>query len=51
MEWPIDMEWMGSDSISRWNRYGSLLFDLPHDLEPGFLRLNFQIAISKKWER
>ena len=46
----IDMKRKGQESIDCWTHYVTLSFDLTHDLELGFLRLNFELAVSQEWD-
>ena len=43
---PIYMTWKGSASNGCWATCVTLIFDLTHDLDLGFSRSNFEIAIS-----
>ena len=44
------MEWKWCESIGCWIHHVALTFDITHDLGLGFLRSNFQIAISQELE-
>ena len=46
----INMGRKGCESIGCWTQYVTLIFNLTHDLEFGFSRLNFQIAIAQDWK-
>ena len=50
MAGPTDLEWKGWESIECWTHYVSLNFDLTHDLDLGFSRSDFKIAIFQAWE-
>ena len=50
MGWPINMEKKGCESIECWNHIMTSNYDLTHDLDLGFSRSNFEIAVSQDWE-
>ena len=44
------MEWKGCDVIGCWPYYVILNYDLTHDLDLGFWRTSFEIAVSQERE-
>ena len=50
MEWPIDMEQKGCESIECWIHVVTFNVHLFHDLNFGFLRSNFENVISQEWD-
>ena len=44
---PMDMEWKGCESLGCQTPFVALNFE--HDLDLGFLRANFNIAVSQVW--
>ena len=45
MEWPIDMEWIGWESIGCYTRFVIFNVPLTHDLHLGFSRSNFEKVV------
>ena len=50
MEGPIDMERKGCESIGCYTHFVTSNVPLPHDLDLGFSRSNFENAVSQEWE-
>ena len=50
MEWPIDMELKGGESIGRWTHIVTFNFPLTHDLDLGYSRSNFEKVLSFEWD-
>ena len=46
----IDMKKKGTKMIGCWANNVTLTFDHVHDLDQGFSRTNFEIAVSQEWE-
>ena len=50
MGWPIDKGWKGCESTECWTHIVASNFDLIHDLDLRFSRLNIEIAVTQQWE-
>ena len=50
IRWLIDMEQKGCESMRSWTHFVTLNFNLTNDLNLGFPRSNFEIAVSQEWE-
>ena len=50
MEWLIDMEWKGCESIGCYTHFETFDFDLNDHLDLGFSRSNFEKVIPPEWD-
>ena len=50
MGWLIDMEGKGCESIGCYTHFETFNVHFTHDLDLGFLRSNFENAVSQEWE-